>query len=337
MLSLTLDGKGNPHIAYLRAGRFVHASKQTGSWTTEVVDSIAGSGATSTSTSGWTTSFQGAAIAIANDLVHVVYIGSPPILRHAVKVDGQWSGQAVDERTSSFLPPALGFDAGLNPHILYCGYPSPPDAHCSLKYAFRSSGVWHVALVDSTTTGSGRNAADNVAFAIQDRVPHVVFMKSRGFQYTLRYASKGSNWFIETITEDGGEDVSLALDSKGRPHVAWAANNVIRHAWRTDGAWRVEEFFEPAEPTWSMIAIGVDAQDNVHIAHCYEGGVRHFMRKESDDWDVETVEDKAFGVFPFNRLSMALDDRGQPHIAYIAIDEFFKENLFMRYAHLKLD
>ncbi len=338
VLSLALDGQGNPHVAYLQAGTLLHAFKMNASWTTEVVDGIAGSEAASTSNSGWITSSASASIAAADDLVHIAYIGNPPILKHAVRVDGRWSSQTVDERASSSTRIlGLAMDEHANPHISYCGYPSRLT-RCGLKHAFKSSGVWHIESVDSTTTGTGTIFAVASPLAIEGDIPHLVTMENRAFQYTLRYASREPNWFIETITEDGGEDVSIGLDSKGRPHVAWAVNNALRHAWRSEGEWQVEEFFESAEPTWSILAIAVDAQDNVHIAHCHEAGMRYLVRRETGGWDVEIVDDAAGGGgFPFNRVSMALDARGRPHLVYIGYDEVLRGTRYIRYAHLEIE
>ena len=334
VLSLGLDDHGDPHLTYGRLGTLIHAFKNADSWTTEVVDSIASSGGTATPRSTWRFSIPSVSIAAGSDRVHMAYIWSAA-LKHAVRADGGWIIQSIDERASSSTRSlSLALDAEGNPHISYCGYPSHAGYTCSLKYAFASSGIWQVELVDTTTTGSGRTGAPTSALAIKDGIPHIVIMKNYGFLYSLRYVSKQPDWFIETITEDGGENVSLALDSKRRPHVAWAVDNAIRHAWRVGpGDWLVEEFGESAEPTWSLVAIAIDAQDGVHIVHCYEDGVRYLRRRKSADWQVETIDPDAHGGFPFTRIALALEERGQPHVAYVGTDESLPGNRFLRYAH----
>ena len=336
LVSLVLDDERSPHLVYFRDGNLVHAYKEKGEWTSEVVDSLVDPEVARAS-SGWTSSSPVASIAAGADRIHIVYTGSPPILKHAVKFDGRWSKEIVDERASGGSQGlSLVLDDHNDPHVSYCGYPSHRGNSCSLKHAFMSAGVWHNEMIDSTSTGLGRTGAVVSALAMQGSVPHIVTMTNHGFQYTLRYASKETGWFIETITEDGGEDVAMSLDSQGRPHVAWAVENVIRHAWRSEEEWRTEQFSESAEPTWSIIDVAVDAQDKIHVVHVYEDGVRHLVRNGTDDWEAETVDPwAAGGGFPFNAVSMVLDDEGQPHIAYVGRDELLPRNRFLRYAYVQ--
>ena len=132
--------------------------------------------------------------------------------------------------------------------------------------------------VDSTKGGSGRRGygrtgGNRSALRLQGNVPHIVASTNRGWEYTLRYAGKETQWWHETITNEGGEAVAMALDPNGNPVIAWSVDNALRCARRV-GPGAVEGFHDPAEPMFSLVAVAVDARDNVHIAHCYDDGAR---------------------------------------------------------------
>jgi hypothetical protein len=180
----------------------------------------------------------------------------------------------------------------------------------------------------------GSLLGSNSSLSVDDDVPSFPLSTNpRGFEYTLDYATKSSAWSIERITERGGNDIALALDSKRTPHVVWAVEDAICHAWRVGAAdWRIEEFVESAEPTWSMISIAIDSMDNVHVVHCYEDGLRYLFRSAAGEWDVETVDADASGPLLLYRLALVLDARGQPHIGYVAADPLSDGTRRVRYA-----
>src|SRR5262245_18864167 len=101
VLSLSLDREQNPHLVFSRNGALVHAFKQNGLWTQEVVDSIAGGAVANSPSSGWVFSAQSASIVAGNDRIHIVYLAPPSTLKHAVRFGGHWSTQIIDERASS--------------------------------------------------------------------------------------------------------------------------------------------------------------------------------------------------------------------------------------------
>lgn len=58
---------------------------------------------------------------------------------------------------------------------------------------------------------------------------------------TMHPVSKVTDWFIETITKECGEVVSMNVVSKGVPHNAWASNRVFCLAGRISaGRWRID-------------------------------------------------------------------------------------------------
>jgi len=319
-ISLALDDRGFPHLVYMRDEQLVHAFKSVDSWTTEIVDAQAGSPPTvSDGRTTWTDCIRAPQVATGSEAIHVAYFGSPHGLRHAAKCNGLWSSTLVDERASSATQClSLTVDAAGNACVSYGAYPSHPHG-LSLKYGHAAAGAWELDFVESKSENSWKAAGNRSAVCVDGEVPHMGISSGMAFQYTIQYVSRSTEWFIETISEDGGEMVAIALDTSGVPHLAWAATGVLYHAWRVGSDdWRLEEIPEPAEPTWSMVALAIDNRDNVHIAHVYDSGLRSLVRAASGSWVAETVDEDALAPCLFYNVSMAVDDQGKVHIAYAA-------------------
>ena len=323
-VSVAVDADNNPHLSYIRGGRLLHAFRDAGSWTTEVVEAPEASIDPSVGPFS-NLAFNNCQIAIAADGdIHIAY-GSRAGLVHAARNGDAWSSVVVDDSAAAMANVSLVLGASGTPHITY-GVGDIPWLY-NVKYASRASQVWRADRIGSIP-------GSNSYLSVDGDVPYVVLSLRRGFQYTLYYATRGTDWTVETITKDGGENVSVAVDSQGRPHVAWAVAGAVRHAWRIGHSeWQTEEYPEVAEPTWSLVAMAIDAMDNVHIAHCYQDGLRYLVRGSSGAWNVETVDEEAMTGFPVNRLSLALDSRGQPHIGYVGANPLRCGPRLVRYAH----
>jgi hypothetical protein len=319
--AIALDKQGHPHVSYTHDGAVVHAYKDKESWITEVVDSLGNSPSVSGSKMTWVGSIPNSTIAIFDDDIHIAYLSSSTSLRHAVKSQDTWAISTADTTvSSSTMNFSLAVDNDGNPFITYCGYPGCDDGSCSLKYAFKSSGVWETNVIDSTMTGSkgskrsGRISGLQSTLCLAGDVLHIV---SSRWQGAVRYARKDAAWIIETITDRGGEEVSFAVDSSGSPHVAWLTENGIRYA-RRDGAgeWLFEDFFDSVDPFWGTISIRVDASDTVHILYSTDETMRYLVRNDGT-WVVETVDHETMGMVPLFRASLALDSRGRVHVCYV--------------------
>lgn len=317
-LSLALDAHGAPHLAYMGDGRLVHAFKETADWWTEVVDSLPKGRTASSGGQLWTDIINGPGIAAGVDRIHIAYLGNSHGLQCATRTGGLWTYSTIDERASSWMTSlSLRIDDDGHLCLSYGAYPSH-KGRLALKYGRGAAGTWHTELVDSTQKASGTHSA----LVVDNATPHIAISNSVAFQYTVQYATKSRDtWHIETVSHDGGEVVAIALDSTGVPHLAWAAAGVVCHAWRVGhDEWRVEEIPEPAEPTWSLIGIAIDAEDTIHIASVYDAGLRHLVCEEPGRWDPETVDEDAIGATPMCGLGMALDRHGTVYIGYVAHD-----------------
>ena len=320
--AIALDKQGHPHVSYTRDGTVVHAYKDKESWITEVVDSLGGSPSVSGSEMTWVGSIPNSTIAIFDDEVHIAYLTRSENLRHAVKSQGTWVISTADTTASSYTETfSLAVDNDGNPFITYCGYPGCDDGSCSLKYAFKSSGVWQTDFIDSTmarskgSQRSGRIPGLRSTLCMGGDSLHIVSSRRQG---DVRYARKAAAWFIETITDrGGGEDVSFALDSSGSPHVAWLTENGIRYARRVhSGEWLLEDFFDSVDPSWGIISLRVDAKDTVHILYSTDDTMKYLVQNDGT-WVVETVDHGTWGLVSGFRASLTLDVRGRAHVCYV--------------------
>jgi hypothetical protein len=314
---MAIDGDERPHLCFLSQGRVFHAFKRV-SWVTEVVDS-----SQATHASG-AMAFDSCQIEARDNQIHMAYnLGSE--LDYALRTGTEWSLTVVDDSLDAGANISLALDMSGGPHIVY----SASIEHtwmAEAKYAYQVSGEWHFDCVGDVPRA-------NAALTMSRYSPRVVVSAERAFEYTLFYAAKDTAWTVEEVTKGGGSSVATTLDSKGVLHVVWASDGAVCHAVRSDGDWIISSYPHPAEPTWSMISCDVDDMGNVHIAHCYKAGLEHLIIRKNGGWDVEVVDPEATGPFPLYCLSLVVDSRGTPHIAYVAGDPLTPNTRRVRYAH----
>ena len=172
----------------------------------------------------------------------------------------------------------------------------------------------------------------------------------------VKYASKkGGNWTFENVdsAENTGEYASLALDAKGNPHIAYSCSYRGAHncdlkfaSKNSDGSWTVETVDGRSRccADWLYVRIGwwaslaLDARGNPHISYYDKSMIREgeeannlkYASKSGSTWTVETV-DSAGDVGKYT--SLALDAKGDPHIAYS--DSTEHANRLLKYASKK--
>ena len=142
-----------------------------------------------------------------------------------------------------------------------------------------------------------------------------------------------SVWNIATVSPANNSPLtdqnsfSLALDSQGKPHVAFCEQGrdspFLVYASLTSTGWRnqtVDSVFLVAP----VISLAIDSHDNPHIAYFASstpGGSLLDLRYASwtgSGWNIETVEANS-GTYPQSyqtSCSLALDSKDNPKIAY---------------------
>jgi hypothetical protein len=236
--ALCISGDDVPHIAYCKRNdpwSLKHASKPSGSWVVETVDS---------------TPAAGNDINMVLDdagLPHISHWGAPnygagPFEARYSWWDGSaWQTDIIDDTVQNLnvFQTGIALDADGNPHVAYFTHEWGPS---DVNYAVWAGDHWDITTIDRTDDSSA--ACDLVLDATG--APHVIYgtgYVQDGGSSELRYAhlDDEGGWVSEVIDADGdaGELNSLAIDAAGYLHVAYfrgpgaGQNGEIRYARST--------------------------------------------------------------------------------------------------------
>ncbi len=215
--SLDLSSQGYPGISYYTYTKDLEYVYWNGSmWTTEVVDS------------GGDTGNYNSLVREASNKAHIAYSMELPTpgLRYASRNGaGVWQTSFVDTSMTSEpmgMSIALGGDG--YPRI---SYTTTED----LRYASWDGSSWNIETVWSVSSGdakdTGANCFDTSLVLFNDEYPHIAHYALNG--ESLLYSwNDGTGWQTETIcslgySPDVRGDPDLALDSEGRPYIAFFA------------------------------------------------------------------------------------------------------------------
>jgi serine/threonine protein kinase len=149
----------------------------------------------------------------------IAYFSQTEGLKYVEKINGAWQpaqgGRAVDPTSGAGGFPSLAFDKDGNPHIIYLG-----GNKLELKHAVRIAGQWKTETIDAGNAGWYSSLAID-----KEGNLHIGYLTSD--QFTLRYVNgMYGSWStpLEMPIPQGGRDVSISLDSKGMPHIAYCTN-----------------------------------------------------------------------------------------------------------------
>jgi hypothetical protein len=226
----------------------------------------------------------------------------------------EWYITTVDEyegEVGAFC--SLRLDAADNPHIVYW------DAkNHSPRYAYWGGTAWDITVVDPMDRGSYSSLALDSAGH-----PHIAYGQyfSPFFDIELKYAyHDGNKWHITKVDTTGhaGAHTSIALDSQGRPHIAYGEHisktvSNLKYAFFDGEKWQITHV------DWGdvglCISLALDSNDRPHIS--YRDDDPNFDLKyatyDGTKWQVETV-DTSFATG--KGTSLALDSADLPHISY---------------------
>jgi hypothetical protein len=216
--SIALDAQGRPHIAYkdtpdLKPGKLKYAYFDGSRWRKTAVDE--GNGV------GYNTS-----IAVdSKGLIHISYregsLGGRD-LKYAYYNGSSWQIVRVDTEGNTGRHTSIAVDSADRPHISYID-----ASNDVLRYAYHDGSRWRRETVDD----DGEIGQDtSIALDASDR-PHISYYEPiYGTKYLrghLKYAyHDGARWRIKFVKKGGeresiGFNKSIALNSKGRPRIAY--------------------------------------------------------------------------------------------------------------------
>lgn len=176
--------------------------------------------------------------------------------------------------------------------------------------AFDANGILHAASIFPQTFG----AVDSLQYGVFD---------GSSWNYAREIVSSGRTMY--------GFDTSIAIDSKGFPHIAytrssnWLAAGDLAYAFMDDDGWHISPIVTGAG-RGRFASIALDHWDRPHVAWLdvdpgspSVGTVRYGVLN-SNQWQIEDVDvlndvELAFGEAR-KTVSLALDSDYRPHIAY---------------------
>lgn len=263
--------------------------------------------------------------------VHVAYIpdeaGHP--LKYAFwdhKLD-KWFTMTLTQ-SASFC--TLVLDSKQRPRISYVDHGTSKGA--KLRYMFWEGGAEWTKQAASPATDAAVGYYSSIALDAQDHptLSYYDYDGPSGIGFLLRLRSVSlvdNHWEVRMVDRQPGSGKfnSMAMDSKGRPHIAYA--NVkseymsLRYATWDGEAWKTEVLEGIKEPVgmWSVNLI-LDDQDNPHIAYTDVSHrlVKYATRKKGGAWKLDTVDRISREAYP-DRNGIALDSLGNPYISYYDI------------------
>jgi hypothetical protein len=259
----------------------------------------------------------------AADGIHISHFaGSVGHLKYARFNGLTWANETVDGEYLTGHSTSLDLDSQDRPCIAYRFY----SGRC-IRLA-----AWTGASWTFTQCEQDADMEDFISMALdgEDRA-HIAYHEGTfyGEASDLKYARyDGASWTTEIVDAPGrvGRGSSLALDSAGRPHIAYfdETNATLKYA-RFDGSgWVVTTIDDVEYIAFNFrTAIAIDSQDRVHIAYSayhYEapdwfGRLKH-ARNDGGTWQIEIV-DEAAPTRDFRIPAIALDADDVLHVSYL--------------------
>ena len=236
---------------------------------------------------------------------HIVYRDrtAPSQIKYIVKSGAAW-GTPETVVTSGYYNTDLVLDSSSSPHVSYTSvnpyYPS---------YAYKAGGVWQTKQVD----WGGRDTS--IALG-QDGLARI----SYGFP-TLNYATwNGTSFANESVdtASSVGHNNSLAIDSQGRPHIAYRDDTLLalRYSHWTGTAWSTG-IVDWVGDVGRFASLALSASDLPRIAYYdNDNGYLKYAYNDGTTWYNETVDGGPGYDSVGKYASLAIDSAGRPHIAY---------------------
>ncbi len=180
---------------------------------------------------------------------------------------------------------------------------------------------WEIMTVDTTQWGSGHYGTAIALDSLGN--PHLAYRWGSKIVYA-RWDSV-SDWWIYEAAEDSiskGEDKSpgaypsLALDSKGYPHITFWRNGLC-YVWKDSAGWHAE--YPYPGPWVDATSLVLDKNDYPHIAwgtQLNESlGVVLYTYWDEGSWNTEII-DSVFKYVVGYDVSICLDKGDTVHISY---------------------
>jgi len=182
---------------------------------------------------------------------------------------------------------------------------------------------WHTEVVDGGDGKGDVGYSPSLAIDVQGNLHIAYYDQSHD---SLSYAYRGKDdkiWSKMIVERHTGSFLSLAVDSKGFPHISCVGKweDGLHYDYWDGQTWH-KQIIDPGKVDYYN-SIQLDANDNPRISYyLYHSPEGHYILHlkyaffDGRQWFIQTV-DRSQGTGKWN--SMALDHDGNPHIAYSAV------------------
>ena len=301
---LALGEDGRVFVAYrdFRVDRLIVATRESGTWSREIVDHQPGSGSD-------------VAIVAAQGVVHLAYRNQvAQSIRYGRLTPSGWVVETVDHDPGTGINDvALAIDNAGHAHVAYYDNDSG-----LLRYATNALGVWSVA-----TPAPARVQDSGVYVAATVDSDGVVDLFDSGPNVVRQTGNRGGDWQTTVLrADDPSSDtdvINVVIDAAGVSHVV---NHVSRRGmfnlfeaveYRTNagGTWRSANLSLAADHN-APADVTLDHAGAVHVSLALEGGLA-VVKKAGGDWIPTSLAPPRFA----GGSAMLADPSGNLHLAYL--------------------
>jgi hypothetical protein len=257
--------------------------------------------------------------------IHLAYI--PDVDGHPLKYAywdhslKRWFSMIVTN-VASFC--TLVLDSKQHPHISFADHGT--GLGTKIRHAYWDGTQWNVqpianpgAGVIGYYTSIGLDAQDNPFLSYYDYTDHA-------FNSLLRLRTvfwKGYYWEMRVADSEmgSGKFNSLAVDSSGHPHIAYAnvryESSSLRYATWNGNNWKTEIIEGESGPTPILsVNMVLDKEDKPHISYTdVERKLVKYATWRGGKWESQVV-DKIQQEALVDRNGIALDNQGNPYVSY---------------------
>lgn len=305
---LARDTAGRLHAAYLSdEGGVYYAISDNGPWVT-----------TELAPAGTAYSYYerpGLAVGPGGE-VFVAYQTLDNDLKVADLRDADWTTETVAENLTDLRPRAGLIALALGPGAeLHLGFVAKD---LTLMHAVRRGGSW---MLEEVTRLTGGGSGASLALAVDGVGYPVIAYLTPDPQRTIALARQtGAAWDLQTVGKDGElMEMSLSLDTKGSPVLAYERSGALKVGHLTDEQWIEEEVALPPDVyhTCANLVLNVDATGRSHVAYNFTGcdrertGEVRYARRMNGAWVSELV-----AADVSSPLALMFDPKGRLEVYY---------------------
>lgn len=265
---------------------------------------------------------QGSSSVVLNDRIYIIGGVSETIgiIDNVYFIDlsglhTQLTKNAIDDFGPSICADNLG-----NPHIAWVsGEPNSYDIY----YGVKTGDSWTISKVTSLTS----SMPFHICMCLDNEGHPYIAALTEASRWDLWYIwwnPATSSWVTEAVANGGSDShrnvVSLALDSTGTPHIAWAARSGglwgVFYATKNGDTWSIEPISHADD---SAPSIALDSDDNPHVVwirvdYLINPRLR-YASKAGGSWVGEDIPSGAGGYGNTPR-QIFIDATDSPHVVF---------------------